>query len=335
MRQLFSILIGFVAVVVTLIGCSTTATTSATKSELPKPTLRTSTSVSSPAVTPSTYPTPSPTVLSTPSPKPTTVYSEPELRYRLIAYYGELFYTDPDFYPVAREGAEEKNALAQFNEIRANGAEFAAIIKQLGLVDKPDYTTLEKVSIYREHKKLMLGIQMVALEGGYNFTLRIGETQGFRIEGSISTSGVIKETKHESSFNTRPICLSKGTMIDTPDGAVPVELLSKGGGLWTFDAAGKRITAVVLNTTMTQLEAFNLIRVTLSDGRSVIASPGHPTQNGLALGSYRVGDTLDGAVIVGLDYVNYESGFTYDVLPSGGTGLYLANGILLKSTIKR
>jgi hypothetical protein len=319
---------------VILISCTGTATTSATKSELPKPTSSTSASASSSATKSPSQPAPSSTVLSSPSPKPSEVYSEPELRYRLIANYGELFYTDPDFYPVAREGAEEKNALAQFNEIRANSAEFAAIIKHLGLTDKPDYTTSEKVSIYRDHKKLMLGIQMAPIEGGYNFTLRIGESQGFRIEGSISTSGVIKETKREPSFNTRPICLSKGTMIDTPDGPVPVELLQKGAMVWTFDIAGKCTEGEVLKTSVTQVpESFHLVRVTLSDGRSVIASPGHPAQSGMALGRYSAGDSLDGAAVVGLDYVLYESGFTYDLLPSGGTGLYLANGIRLKSTL--
>jgi hypothetical protein len=46
-----------------------------------------------------------------------------------------------------------------------------------------------------------------------------------------------------------------------------------------------------------------------------------------------VGDTLDGALVIVVEQVIYEGGATYDLLPGGPTGLYWANGILLKSTL--
>lgn len=46
-----------------------------------------------------------------------------------------------------------------------------------------------------------------------------------------------------------------------------------------------------------------------------------------------MGDVLDGALVATVEYVPYNSGATYDLLPSGSTGLYWANGILLKSTL--
>lgn len=49
-----------------------------------------------------------------PPPPPPVTYSAPELKYLLISNFGDLFYIDRDFYPVAREGQEEKNALEQF-----------------------------------------------------------------------------------------------------------------------------------------------------------------------------------------------------------------------------
>src|SRR3990170_6850770 len=73
-------------------------------------------------------PTPTPT----PTPTP-VVYSLPELKYRLVSNFGDVFWCDPDFYPVARPGQEEKNALEQFPVIRADSAEFSAILKQLDL----------------------------------------------------------------------------------------------------------------------------------------------------------------------------------------------------------
>ena len=63
------------------------------------------------------------------------------------------------------------------------------------------------------------------------------------------------------------------------------------------------------------------------------ASWSHPTSDGRVLGDYKMGDVLDGALVATVEYVPYNSGATYDLLPSGATGLYWANGILLKSTL--
>lgn len=270
-----------------------------------------------------------------PPPPPTVIYSLPELRYLLISNFGDVFYVDTDFYPVAREGQEEQNALEQFPAIQANGAEFSAILAHLGLPNKAEYTADEKLSIYREHKKLTLGVQLTASGDVYNFVLRVGETQGERIEGTITPEGKITVLKREPSFNTRPICLARGTLIDTPGGPVPVEQLGRGMAVWTMDASGQRFAAAVNETSSTPVPVlFQVVRVILNDGRSVTASAGHPTAGGQALGSYQVGDTLDGALVVAVELLGYDSGVTYDLLPSGSTGLYWANGVLLRSTLK-
>jgi hypothetical protein len=76
-----------------------------------------------------------------------------------------------------------------------------------------------------------------------------------------------------------------------------------------------------------------MVTVRLNDGRIVTASPGHPTEDGRTLGSYQVGDTLDSGLVVAVEHVLYDSNATYDLLPSGTTHLYWANGILLRSTL--
>jgi hypothetical protein len=261
-------------------------------------------------------------------------YSQPELEYRLISNFGDAFYCDPDYYPVVREGQEEKNALEQFSVIRSNQEEFSAILKHLNLVDKSEYTTEEKVLIYREHKKLTLAVQMTASGDEYNFTLRVGEGQGERIDGVITKAGKITETKRETSFNTCPICLATGTLIDTPQGTVPVEQLQKGMLVWTVGESGQRIAAVVIDAASTPVpRLFQVVRITLDDGRMVTASPGHPTVDRRALGDYRVGDILDGGVVMKVERIAYSDGATYDLLPSGVTGLYWGNGIVLQSTL--
>jgi len=270
----------------------------------------------------------------TPPPTPPVTYSMPELKYLLISNFDPVFYVDPDFYPIAREGQEEKNALEQFNTIKADTIEFSAILEHLGLPNKTDYTSEEKLLVYREHKKLTRAVEITASGDLYNFVLRTGENQGERIEGTITASGKIKVLKREPSFNTYPICLTKGTLIDTPDGPVPVEYVKKGMTVWTVDDSGKRIAAGVVETAVTPVpSSFQVVTVRLDDGRTVTASPGHPTDEGRALGDYQAGDTLDGALVMTVEHETYNAGSTYDLLPSGETGLYWANGVLLKSTL--
>ena len=264
---------------------------------------------------------------------PPAEYSLPELKYLLLSSFNDVFWCDPDFYPVGRPGQEEQNALQQFPSLRANEAEFSAILQHLGLPRKTEYTDEEKLLIYREHKKLTYQVEVIPSEDTYQFTLRVKEGQGELIEGTVTASGNIKVLRREPSFNTCPICLAEGTLIDTPDGPVPVEQLYKGMIVWTVDVNGSRVRSVIVRTLMTPApSSFQVVSVTLSDGRAVIASPGHPTAEERALGDYHVGDTLDGAVVIAVENSKYD-GVTYDLLPSGGTGFYWANGILLKSTI--
>jgi hypothetical protein len=266
--------------------------------------------------------------------QPPAEYSVPELEYRLLAHFENVFWCDPDLYPIEREGQEQENALEQFPVISANSVEFSAILAHLGLPEKSEYSDEEKLQIYREHKKLTYAVQVTSSGNLYNFTLRVDEGQGEEIVGTITKSGVITILSRGSSINTCPICLTKGTLIDTPSGPVPVEQLHEGMTVWTVGDSGKRIAAVVVETTMTPVPSlFQVVRVGLSDGRSVTAAWRHPTATGRALGEYDVGDPLDGALVTVVEHVIYNGSATYDLLPGGPTGLYWANGILLKSTL--
>src|SRR5512138_3022007 len=151
-------------------------------------------------------------------------YSQYELEYRLLAEFPDVFWTDPDFYPIVRQGQEQANALLRFGEIQANALEFSAIISHLGMDRKDAYTDIEKLLVYRQHKLLTLGVEMTSSDGGsYRFVLRVREGQGERIQGTITSAGAIKIEKREPSINTHPICLVEGTLIDTPGGPVPVQ----------------------------------------------------------------------------------------------------------------
>jgi hypothetical protein len=270
---------------------------------------------------------------------PTTTVTTPSLTsfgstYLILDWFPNYFWCDPDFYPIGNPGGELENALAQFDSIRSNYQEFTAIINRIGLDRKTDYTPEEKLLVYRQHKlltKVLVDIQPAA--DGFNFVIRVGEGQGQKLTGNISTNGTLKVTKTETSFNTCPICLSKGTLIDTPNGSIPVEQLNVGDLVWTIGENGERVAAPVIKTSMTtESSFFELLKLTLEDGRVITASPGHQTVEGGFLGNLKVGDRLGGSVIEFIETVPYE-GRTYDILPGGTSGLYWANGILLASTI--
>jgi hypothetical protein len=258
-----------------------------------------------------------------------------QLEYRLLAAYPDYFWCDPDYYPIAREGQEQQNAIDQFSAIQANQQEFQAILDYLSLGAKSSYTDEEKLLIYRQHKRLTRIIQMTAgASGSFTFSLRTGEGQGLKIDGTVSATGAIKVTSSTTSFNTCPICLAAGTLIGTPDGPLAVESVKVGTMVWTLDASGNRVAVPVIETHSTAVPAgFQMVKVTLSDGRVVTASPGHPTSDMRALGDYVAGDTLDSAVVISAERVPNETGATYDILPAGGTGPYWADGVLLLSTL--
>jgi len=78
-----------------------------------------------------------------------------------------------------------------------------------------------------------------------------------------------------------------------------------------------------------------MVHLVLADGRELLVSPGHKTADGRPAGTLRQGDELDGSTITFWELVPYTEGRTYDLLPSGATGRYWANGILLSSTLGR
>ena len=51
------------------------------------------------------------------------------------------------------------------------------------------------------------------------------------------------------------------------------------------------------------------------------------------LGDLKAGDVLDGARVMQSELVPYDQPATYDILPSGSTGFYWANGVLIGSTL--
>jgi hypothetical protein len=287
-------------------------------------------------------PGPPPTEGPSPTPIPATLiptlpssnFSPTELKYRVLDQFPDFFFCDPDFYPIARE---DEMVLAQqrFAELQANPEELQAILSHNNLIGITSFTDQQKLLIYREHKRLNAVFFEVA-EASYAFQIQTGVEgqQGSFITGTIDSSGTIEIQKQESSFPSCPICLAAGTLIDTPRGAVPVEVLQPGNPVWTVNKAGERVPGKIERLGNVKVPATHqVVHILLSDGREIYASPGHPTAAGPALGHLRVGELFDGAYVIRIEHLPYDGGATYDLLPSGDTGFYWANGILMGSTL--
>jgi hypothetical protein len=143
------------------------------------------------------------------------------------------------------------------------------------------------------------------------------------------------EVKNREQFGC-PRCLPPETQIATPIGDRAISELTVGAPIFTLDESGQRIAARIIYIGSTHVSTTHrIVRITLADGRVVSGSPGHPDAEGRSLGALARGDQLDGSSIVKVEALPFTGKQTWDVLPSGTTGLYVADGVVLRSTFTR
>jgi hypothetical protein len=272
---------------------------------------------------------------SSPPPGPVAIA---ELRFRLIDQLGPLWYCDHDVYPVAR--ADEADlAVQHFPEVQADREAFPMVLAHLGIPAGAPVTAAQKLAIYRAWKQLNAIVLDPIGDGRYRFDYLSmpapGATDGRRTAGTIDAGGSITvEQQAPASAPNCPICLARGTRIATPDGEVGIEAIRVGMLVWSMNETGRRFVATVVRTGQTPVPASHeVVRLVLDDGRVLHASPGHPLADGRLLGTIRAGDTVDGATVVGATLEPYRGGSTFDLLPDGPTGMYVADGIPLGSTL--
>jgi hypothetical protein len=106
--------------------------------------------------------------------------------------------------------------------------------------------------------------------------------------------------------------------------------------VWTISANGRPVLGIIQRTAANPTPVDHVVvHLVLADGRELRASPGHPLADGRLLGSLSVSDQVDGSSVVSVARDAYGSRTTYDILPSGPTGAYWADGVALGSTIAR
>jgi hypothetical protein len=259
-----------------------------------------------------------------------------QLKFQVVDKVGTPVFCDPDFYPVARLGGEESNAIKMYPQIQANAELYAAIITHQHL-PSGDLTDAQKLTVYRAYKQLQ-ALSLTRSGDRYTFQYHasvLDQTQV--VSGTVTVDGVVAITSMAPSGPPPcPICLAAATLIATPSGLVRVTDVQPGMLVWTSSAGGRRVATSVLEIGSTPVPAgHQMVHLVLADGRELLASPGHRTADGRPLGTLSVGDRLDGSTIKVWEMIPYAGDRTYDILPAGPTATYWANGIMLSSTLKR
>lgn len=254
----------------------------------------------------------------------------------LDAAGGRLAYCDPDEYPVPH-GSALQNARERFATIKADTPAFEAILRHENLSAAQRFTAEQLISISDDYKQ-MQAIELAPAGDGYRFivlTPQGGSNVGaMLLTGTVSRSGSVSIERRElEGWPNCPICLAAGVRIATPNGEVRVQDLRVGMPVWTSALRGRRVAGVVLETGHMEVPVgHEVVRLALADGRVVTASQGHPTADGRELGDLEAGDRYDDSVVVTATLIPY-TGATWDLLPSGPSGTYFANGVSLGSTL--
>lgn len=261
-----------------------------------------------------------------------------DIKYSVLAQFGPISWCDPDFYPIARQD-EQKSADEHWNEITQDTETYNSITSHLGIDPNSNLSAEERLAVYRDWKLLNAVLLTPVGDGLFAFDLITitDPTQGKGIHsvGTVDSAGNITvENQEPSGQRPCPICLARGTLIDTPSGAVRVEELRVGDDVWTVDGDGHRMAEPVALAGSTPVPSTHrVVHLVLDDGREIWISPGHPLPDGRSAGDLAAGDQVDGSVVSNADLVAYDGGATFDILPAGPTGYYWANGILIASTL--
>ena len=256
-----------------------------------------------------------------------------QLRFRLLDHYRDFAYCDPDLYPIARD---DQQAAADDWWARADhgSSEVAAILAERSY--REPLTPAQRLVAYGDHKKSTV-IVMRPISVGYEYELSIGKPGSEpdqTVVGVISSAGRINERSRRPRPGGCPICLEAGTRIATPAGEVLVANVQAGDVVWTTDAAGRRISAAVVRLERRPTPGPHLmLRLSLNDGRVLIAAGAHPAAGGRYLGHLRPGWRYDGATVSSVEWISSTAPSTFDLLPAGPTGAYWANGVLVGSTL--
>jgi hypothetical protein len=123
-------------------------------------------------------------------------------------------------------------------------------------------------------------------------------------------------------------------MVATPFGERAIAELAVGDLVFSVDR--QAISAVpVVRVARTPAVQHRVVRVLLSNGRTLEVSGPHPLADGRTFADLRAHEALGDADVVSVEWIDYPHPFTHDILPGSDTGTYFAEGVLIGSTLAR
>src|SRR5437870_10608175 len=145
----------------------------------------------------------------TPAPAVGTPLNATQLKFAVMDAVGKPVYCDPDFYPIAREGGEQANAISTYPQIKADTGAYAAIVAHEYL-PSGDLTDAQKLVAYKAWK-LLRALTLTETYNGqaYVFQIRIQPTGGTyqMVAGQMRVDGVVSVTSRTAtSAPNCPIC---------------------------------------------------------------------------------------------------------------------------------
>lgn len=147
----------------------------------------------------------------------------------------------------------------------------------------------------------------------------------------VEVNGHCRRVRYRKCFTK---CLPPDAPIATPQGEVALRDLRIGSALWTQDARGRRVVGRVLRVERRAVRGpHHVARVRFADGNAFTASLEHPLVGGGRVQDLIAGQRYLGEPVVDVSVVPYTHQHTWDLLPSGATGVYWVGGVALRSTL--
>ena len=129
----------------------------------------------------------------TPAPAVGTPLTLTQLKFALMDSVGKPVYCDRDFYPIARQGGEEANAVSTYPQIKADSEMYTAIVAHEHL-PSGDLTDAQKLVVYRAWK-LLQAMTLTPTGSDYSFQYRVQSKGGSAayemVGGTVRADGVV------------------------------------------------------------------------------------------------------------------------------------------------
>lgn len=201
------------------------------------------------------------------------------------------------------------------------------LVGTINIEEKIQEGLIKSCSVIAENKVF---VNIVDKESNtYNLRMELQGKKELLVEVLDYGSFKAKKTKVQPSCEV-PNCCSADTRIRTSSVDKRIQDIKEGD--LVISDVNKPVK--IIKTNKIEVKKHKILFVRLNDGTVLEISPEHLTSDGKKFKNLKLGDVIDGRLVVEIKLKNYNYKYTYDILPDSGSGNYYANGVLIRSTLK-